>query len=718
MDALVSLSIFTLKRWRSLHILTYVSIISLSQIRRTVFKSRNGRSLQLDVAIPFRSRSKTSLPPSRLRRALAALHIHRPDRFRPAYSTIYRVRVSYNLQSAKLERHRVDRFGDHPGGTSSRSSSDDRHFDNYRAGFSGDGHHHHSNHHEYHYSNHHDNYPNQYDHQHHPNLNGEPNDSFGGGGFRSGGGNGCGSGPSMPFSGRKRGFHHSGQGASADHIDRGSYAKLYVASVPRTATEEDIRPVFKEHGNIVEIVILKDKRTGQQQGSCFVKYATVEEADRAIRALHNQYTFPGEVDSVKVRYADGERERLGAPGEKLYVNYLNKQASKREIEEIFSPYGVVEDVYIIRDELKQSRGSGFVKFSRGDMAVAAMNALNGTYIMRGCDQPLVVRFADPKKPRNGEPRFNSAFGGPSSGLRSQEPVTRLAPNLDDPMGGRVLPNASYPVLQSNSVTPLQQISTGSSSEAVSQVTNQHPSAPNVMQQLLQQSPSQLSQMPSQQTQTLPESRGSSQQAVSEMQKHLDLIQLSTQNSEQQQSSQSPRTESNSQAVGATSTTTAAVVPSTMSAAPVVPARTETVPLDCDWSEHICPDGYKYYYNCVTYESRWEKPKEFTVFEQQVRKWLQLQNPPSQQLEAPYTNRNLFMCMYSQQEVQPCVQQGLQAAEEWILRVVIRFGHYSSSYKILTLEFFLDFLIRHVVLNLKIAEMLVKGFSPPHKEQSW
>jgi hypothetical protein len=28
-------------------------------------------------------------------------------------------------------------------------------------------------------------------------------------------------------------------------------------------------------------------------GCCFVKYATSEEADRAIRALHNQWTIPG-----------------------------------------------------------------------------------------------------------------------------------------------------------------------------------------------------------------------------------------------------------------------------------------------------------------------------------------------------------------------------------------------------------------------------------------
>jgi len=64
----------------------------------------------------------------------------------------------------------------------------------------------------------------------------------------------------------------------------------------------------------------------------------------------------------------------------------------------------VEDVYIMRDGMRQSRGCGFVKFSSKEPAVAAMNALNGTYIMRGCEQPLVIRFADPKRPRPGESR--------------------------------------------------------------------------------------------------------------------------------------------------------------------------------------------------------------------------------------------------------------------------------------------------------------------------
>lgn len=83
-------------------------------------------------------------------------------------------------------------------------------------------------------------------------------------------------------------------------------------------------------------------------------------------------------------------------------------------------------------------GCGFVKFSNRDMALAAIQALNGIFVMRvmlfnwfliftnylivlrrylhlilfplllqGCAQPLIVRFADPKKPREIERRLLS-----------------------------------------------------------------------------------------------------------------------------------------------------------------------------------------------------------------------------------------------------------------------------------------------------------------------
>ena len=47
-----------------------------------------------------------------------------------------------------------------------------------------------------------------------------------------------------------------------------------------------------------------------------------------------------------------------------------------------------------------------------------------------------------------------------------------------------------------------------------------------------------------------------------------------------------------------------VLPASTSSAPAMLASTQTAELlDCDWSERTCPDAYKYYYNCITCESK-------------------------------------------------------------------------------------------------------------------
>ncbi|XVE73469.1 hypothetical protein DITRI_Ditri11bG0120300 [Diplodiscus trichospermus] len=470
--------------------------------------------------------------------------------------------------------------------------------DNRRPNFPADHHHYHPNHHYNHHQNH-----QQYQHQpsqqqhferfpDHQQPSCEQNDAFwSNGGYGSN-------------SGRKRGFHHSGRGASPEHIEGGNLAKLYVATVPRTATEETIRNLFREHGNVVEVVQPKDKKTGERHGYCFVKYATFEEAQRAITALHNQYTFPGELATVKVRYADAERDRLGPLPDKLYAGCLNKQASKREIEEIFSPYGHIQDVYIMRDEHGESRGSGFVQFSNSEMALAAIKGLNGLFTMKGCDQPLIVRFAHPKRPRNGEPRGNYPFNSITSGSHPQELAMRSVPHLGDSMAGRIFPNASYAVQHISN--PQQQ---GVSHWANPELAASHFSYQSYL-------PGQESEPTSLRLQQ--ESSQSSHQAVSEQKP--PLIPPSSHQGQQNSNVcklESPHAGSN-QTIAATSV------------APTIPQSVETVDLpECDWSEHTSPDGHKYYYNCVTCESRWNKPEEFLLFEKLLQKQQKLQNPGQQ-----------------------------------------------------------------------------------------
>ncbi|KAL3613566.1 hypothetical protein CASFOL_042600 [Castilleja foliolosa] len=62
-----------------------------------------------------------------------------------------------------------------------------------------------------------------------------------------------------------------------------------------------VAAVFGEHGDIIEIVLIKDKRTGIQQEYCFAKYATLDQAQRAIGAFNIPYTFPEAMIPMKVR---------------------------------------------------------------------------------------------------------------------------------------------------------------------------------------------------------------------------------------------------------------------------------------------------------------------------------------------------------------------------------------------------------------------------------
>ncbi|OMO82161.1 hypothetical protein COLO4_23202 [Corchorus olitorius] len=379
-----------------------------------------------------------------------------------------------------------------------------------------------------------------------------------------------------------------------------------------------IRSLFQEHGNVVEVIHPKDKKTGERHGYCFVKYATFEEAGRAITALDSRYTFPGEPTTIKVRFADGEKDRVvGLLPDKLYVGCLNRQASKREVEEIFSHYGHVQDVFIVRDEHREHRGCGFVQFSHRDMAVGAIKGLNGIFTMKGCDQPLIVRFANPKRPRNGEPRGSYGFNSMNLGSHPQDLAMRPmpnGPNFCDPMAGHIPPNASYPMQHFTTNSQPQSVPHWAKPEVGSSHVTHQPYPP------VQQAQSQPTTLPLQQIQTPYGSSQSSHQSTS------DQKQLPPPTSQDlgKQNSHVPKLET-----GSSQTTTATSVSPTSQSL-------ETVdPPECDWSEHTCPDGDKYYYNCVTFESQWKKPEEYKLFEKLLQKQEKLQNS-AQELDSHST----------------------------------------------------------------------------------
>jgi len=83
--------------------------------------------------------------------------------------------------------------------------------------------------------------------------------------------------------------------------------KLFVGGINFRATLEEFREHFAPAGEIVDIVIMKDRETGRSRGFGFVEYATPEEAAKAIEEFDGK-EFLGRM--LKVNEAQ-PRERDG-----------------------------------------------------------------------------------------------------------------------------------------------------------------------------------------------------------------------------------------------------------------------------------------------------------------------------------------------------------------------------------------------------------------------
>ncbi|XP_024404116.1 RNA-binding protein BRN1 isoform X1 [Physcomitrium patens] len=172
--------------------------------------------------------------------------------------------------------------------------------------------------------------------------------------------------------------------------------KLFVGQLPKQMSEQQLVEIFSEAGTVNEINIIKDKLTKLSRGCCFLTYTTRQEADKAIEIFHNKRTLQPVASPLQVKYADGEMERLE---HKLFIGMLPKAASKADVTAVFSQYGTIKELSVIKGSQPTSKGCAFLKYETKEQAVAAIEALNGVHKMEGSPSALVVKWADTEKER-------------------------------------------------------------------------------------------------------------------------------------------------------------------------------------------------------------------------------------------------------------------------------------------------------------------------------
>lgn len=86
--------------------------------------------------------------------------------------------------------------------------------------------------------------------------------------------------------------------------------RVFVGNLPFSTTEERLRELFSQHGEVASVEIIKDKFTERSRGFAFVEMVTDEAAAAAIAAL-NQFELEGRQLTVNEARARTERSPRG-----------------------------------------------------------------------------------------------------------------------------------------------------------------------------------------------------------------------------------------------------------------------------------------------------------------------------------------------------------------------------------------------------------------------
>eukprot|EP00956_Cyclotella_meneghiniana_P020052 scaffold34948_cov74-Cyclotella_meneghiniana.AAC.6 len=84
--------------------------------------------------------------------------------------------------------------------------------------------------------------------------------------------------------------------------------KLFVGQVPKTYEETDLAMLFEPYGRILDMTVIRDRRSGMHRGCAFVTYERGEDAMRVVSDMHGKYRFEGAAWPAQVRPAQGEVE--------------------------------------------------------------------------------------------------------------------------------------------------------------------------------------------------------------------------------------------------------------------------------------------------------------------------------------------------------------------------------------------------------------------------
>ena len=101
-------------------------------------------------------------------------------------------------------------------------------------------------------------------------------------------------------------------------------AKMYVGNLSYQTTEQQLRDLFMQAGNVVSVALIKDRETQRPKGFAFVEMGSQSEMQKAI-SMFNGYTLEDRQLTVNVARPREERSNYGSRPQHSNRNNPNKR---------------------------------------------------------------------------------------------------------------------------------------------------------------------------------------------------------------------------------------------------------------------------------------------------------------------------------------------------------------------------------------------------------
>ncbi|CAJ0748357.1 12224_t:CDS:2 [Entrophospora sp. SA101] len=193
--------------------------------------------------------------------------------------------------------------------------------------------------------------------------------------------------------------------------ERNQEATVYIGNLDERCTEALIWELMLQ---AVNVHLPKDRVTQTHQNYGFCEYMSEDDADYAIKIM-NQIKLYGK--PIRVNKATSDKKNLDV-GASLFIGNLDPDVDEKMLYDTFNP------------DTGNSKGYGFISYDNFDSSDAAIDAMNGQYLM---NKPITVSYAfkkDGKGERHGtQAKKNQSL--PNRLFADIHPVTQvLQPSLN------------------------------------------------------------------------------------------------------------------------------------------------------------------------------------------------------------------------------------------------------------------------------------------------